>query len=79
MTTTTNTLLRTCFTSNGKPKLRFDTRSEAKAWEREMLVKYPENKPLEQYRCVYCGYFHNGVYPGDPEARAGKRRRHASG
>ena len=77
--TTTSTTLRTCFTSDGKPKLRFDTRADAKAWERELLEKYPNNKPLGQYRCQYCGYFHNGVYPDAPEARAGKRARHASG
>ena len=73
------TLRRTCFTSNGKPKLRFNTRAEAKAWERELLERYPQNKPLGQYRCPYCDYFHNGTYPSDPEARAYKRGERRNG
>jgi hypothetical protein len=72
-------LLRTCFTEDGKPKLRFETRAEAKAWERELLTRYPTNKPLGQYHCPYCNYFHNGTYPTDPEARAGKKNRHQHG
>jgi rubrerythrin len=67
---------RSCFNLDGKPKLRFNTRAEAKEWERTMRVKYPNNKPLGQYRCEHCGYFHNGEYPTEEEARAGKRRRH---
>jgi len=67
---------RSCFTTNGKPKLRFNTRAEAKQWARQLLQKYPENKILSQYRCEHCGYFHNGEYPADESARAGKRSRH---
>jgi rubrerythrin len=67
---------RSCFNINGKPKHRFDTRADAKAWVRMMKEKYPENKPLQQYRCPFCGYFHNGEYPTDEEARAGMRSRH---
>lgn len=69
---------RSCFTIIGKPKMRFDTRAEAKKWERMMREKYPDNKPLAQYRCEHCGYFHNGEYPSDPNARAGKRNRRRS-
>lgn len=67
---------RSCFTNTGQPKRRFDTRAEAKQWERQLRIKYPDNKPLSQYRCEHCGYFHNGEYPADETARAGKRRRH---
>lgn len=66
---------RSCYTADGKPKLRFDTRAEAKAWEQELLRRHPNNKILGQYRCDFCGYFHNGAYPSDPDAREGKRRR----
>jgi len=67
---------RSCFNTGGVPKLRFETRAEAKQWERELKKKYPENKPLGQYRCPFCGFFHNGAYPESEEARAGKRRQH---
>ena len=67
---------RSCFTSDGKPKLRFDTRAEAKAHDRMMRARYPNNKPLEVYRCPFCDYFHLGTYPTDPEAREGKKKRH---
>lgn len=68
-------LPRSCSTTDGKPKLRFDTRAEAKAWARDLMERYPNNKPLGQYRCEFCGYFHNGAYPTDPAAREGKRKR----
>lgn len=67
---------RSCFTSDGKPKRRFDTRADAKKWERDLREKYPNNKPLEPYRCDFCQYFHLGTYPSDPEAREGKRKKH---
>jgi rubrerythrin len=67
---------RSCYTEKGKPKYRFNTRAEAKQWIRDLLERYPENVPLEPYRCEHCGFFHNGRYPNDPIARAGKRARH---
>ena len=71
-----NSKPRSCFTEKGKPKYRFETRADAKRWARELQKQYPENVPLEPYRCEHCGFFHNGRYPDDPEARAGKRSRH---
>jgi hypothetical protein len=67
---------RSCFTADGKPKYRYDSRAEAKAAERALREQYPANKPLDPYRCPFCGYFHLGSYPKDEAARAGKRRRH---
>ena len=66
---------RSCYTKQGQPKYRFETRAEAKQWARDLAAKYPNNVPLQQYRCDHCGFFHNGAYPTDPEARAGKRSR----
>lgn len=71
-----NPLPRSCATSDGTPKLRFDTRAEAKDWQRELLRRHPNNKIMEPYRCEHCGYFHNGTYPSDPAAREAKRKRH---
>ena len=67
------------FTTNGLPKRRFDTRAEAKAFARCLAERHPENKDVDVYRCSHCGYFHNGTYPTDDEARAGKRAKHRQG
>lgn len=61
-----------CRTVEGKPKWRFDSRSEAKAILRLEPAKYLNCHP---YRCGVCGWFHLGHYPSEVEARRGLRRR----
>jgi hypothetical protein len=67
---------RSCFTSDGKPKVRFNSRAEARAHERMLKARYPDNKPVDPYRCEVCNYFHLGTYPKADVARANKRRKH---
>jgi hypothetical protein len=59
-----------CWTE-GRPKRRYDSRSEARA----AAAKYPD-EPVKPYRCSQCGYFHLGHYPTSQLVRAALRSRH---
>lgn len=64
-----------CVTSEGRPKVRYESRAAAKAAARQVAVEHgdAEQRP---YRCGGCGFFHLGHYPVSERARAGLRERH---
>lgn len=64
-----------CWTKDGKPKKRYDTRAAAKRARQRALAKY-DNDPGQPYRCPTCEYFHLGHYPTSQEVRRRFRRRH---
>lgn len=63
---------RMCQTDKGKPKIRYETRADAK----EVIRKVPDLAGTNPYRCDACGWFHIGTYPANPVTRARLRSRH---
>ena len=65
-----------CKTTEQKPKVRYETRAEAKAALKRYAKLYELQDNYKVYRCPHCEYFHLGHYPATEEARAGLRAQH---
>lgn len=59
---------RECFNQAGQPKIRYDTRADA----RKVLHAVG---PLHIYRCGHCGWFHIGHTPSPRAIRQIHQRR----
>lgn len=67
--------MSTCRTSEGKPKVRFNTRADARSRIKVFREAGEDVSELQPYHCQVCDYFHLGHYPKDPEARKGMKQR----
>ena len=64
-----------CWTKEGRPKKRYETRRAAKRGRARALAEF-DNDPGGPYRCTDCGYFHLGHYPTNESIRDHLRSRH---
>lgn len=66
---------RRCATKDGRAKVRFDSRADAKA-ARRRVTERADIDPGKPYRCPRCGFFHLGHYPADQRTRRRFKKQH---
>ena len=61
-----------CINSEGRPKIRYATRADAK---RAARIDFPGDKRIRSYPCPVCNGFHIGHQPPDSGIRQHMRER----
>jgi hypothetical protein len=68
--------MSSCWTNQGLPKIRYNSRADAKTALRTFAAIGRDVADQHAYRCQSCSFFHIGHYPTSPAIRAAFRDRH---